>query len=93
MRLITRGVARAQVRHKLEPRGIRPEDLDPQQGPVLVHADIPERRYVDAVTAEGLASVGLPPTYPLDGTGKTVPHATCQPIGLRAHRLRAALAG
>lgn len=29
----SRGVARAQVRHKLEPRGIRPEDLDPAAAP------------------------------------------------------------
>ena len=28
-------VARAQVRHKLEPRGIRPEDLSPERGPAL----------------------------------------------------------
>lgn len=77
-------VARAQVRHKLEPRGIRPEDLDPEQGPLLVHADVPEDRYVDAITARGLTPLGLPESYPLDAGGNRVPHAACQPIGQRA---------
>lgn len=80
----SRGVARAQVRHKLEPRGIRPEDLDPEQGPLLVQTDVPEARFVDAVTNRGLASLGLPASYPIDPGGAPVPHAVCQPIGQRA---------
>ena len=78
------GVARAQVRHKLEPRGIRPEDLAPGRGPVLVSTEVPTARYLDAVTDRGLASLGLPTTYPLDVQGKLIPHATCQPLGQQA---------
>ena len=77
-------VARAQVRHRLEPRGIRPEDLDPEQGPLLVHTDIPEDRYVDAVSDRGLAALGLPESYPLDVGGSAIPHGVCQPIGQKA---------
>lgn len=81
----SQAVARAQVLHKLEPRGIRPEDLDPEEGPSLVHTDVPRNSYVDAVTARGLASLELPPSYPLDAAGNVVPHSVCQPIGQRAH--------
>lgn len=80
----SRSVARAQVRQKLEPRGIRPEDLDPAAGPVLIHAEVPADTYVDAVTEGGLESLGLPTTYPLDADGKVIPHSACQPIGRRA---------
>lgn len=77
-------VARAQVRHRLEPRGIRPEDLEPDRGPVLVHATIPRQPYVDAVTEQGLSSLGLPKSYPLDERGSPVPHERCRPIGKQA---------
>lgn len=77
-------VARAQVRHKLEPRGIRPEDLNPEQGPLLIETDVPEDRFIDAVTDRGLASLGLPASYPVDASGSPIAHADCQPIGQRA---------
>ncbi|MGH2714660.1 MAG: RES domain-containing protein [Thermoleophilaceae bacterium] len=77
-------VARAQVRHKLEPRGIRPEDLVPHRGPILVHTDVPDDRYVDAISDAGLGALGLPLTYPRDDRGQPVQHAECQPIGQRA---------
>ena len=77
-------LARAQVRHRLEPRGIRPEDLDPDRGPVLVHAHVPQDEYVDAVTSDGLAELDLPATYPVDGRGTPIPHAVCRPIGQAA---------
>ncbi len=77
-------VARAQVRHKLEPRGVRPEDLEPDHGPVLVHTDVPEDEYVDAVSAAGLRALELPVTYPRNEDGEIVGHAVCQPIGQRA---------
>ena len=80
----SRSVARAQVRHRLEPRGIRPEDFDSGEGPVLVRTEVPEDRYVDAVTDRGLASLGLPESYPLDAGGSVVPHSSCQPIGKQA---------
>lgn len=65
-------------------RGIRPEDLQPAQGPLLVHTDVPHDDYVDAVSERGLAALGLPTTYPHDASGREVPHRLCQPIGLRA---------
>jgi hypothetical protein len=77
-------VARAQVRHSLEPRGIRPEDLDPARGPLLVHTTAPEQSYVDAVSERGLASLGLPQSYPSDEQRRPIPHETCQPLGERA---------
>jgi hypothetical protein len=77
-------VARAQVRHKLEPRGIRPEDLSPERGPVLMHTEVLKDTYVDAVSDPGLRSLGLPTSYPVDSAGSEVPHAVCQPIGQTA---------
>lgn len=77
-------VARAQVRHKLGPLGIEPEDLMVEEGPVLIHTDVPGDRYVDAVTAEGLKSLGLPETYPRNARGAIVEHAVCQPLGQQA---------
>lgn len=77
-------VARAQLRHKLEPRGIRPEDLEPDQGPVLVHTHVPHERYVDAINEKGLAALGLPATYPMEDGGRPIQHADCQPIGQQA---------
>jgi hypothetical protein len=78
------GLARAQVRHRLEPRGIRPEDLDPEVGPMLVHTRVPNGDYVDAVSDQGLGELGLPATYPVDERGTAVLHAVCQPIGQAA---------
>lgn len=82
------GVARAQVRHRLEARGIRPEDLAPEQGPVLVHTTVPRDDYVDAVTDAGLTALGLPVTYPRDSRGRDIPHSDCQPVGHRAWKNR-----
>lgn len=78
------GMARAQVRHRLEARGIRPEDLALDRGPVLVRTHVPDARYVDAVTRTGLRALGLPDTYPLDDRRQPIPHTTCQSIGQRA---------
>jgi len=77
-------VARAQVRDKLEPRGIRPEDLRADEGPVLVHAGVPQDHYVDVITDRGCTSLGLPQTYPVDEQDTTVPHSVCKLIGQRA---------
>lgn len=77
-------VARAQVRRKLAPLAIGPEDLDPASAPVLVATEVPEAPYVDAVTEAGLRSLGLPDSYPQDAEGAPVGHATCQPIGAKA---------
>jgi hypothetical protein len=77
-------VARAQVRHKLEARGIRPEDLLSEEGPVLVHTHVPEDDYVDAISIAGLRALGLPATYPLDEGGAPIAHSVCQPLGQQA---------
>jgi hypothetical protein len=74
-------VARALVQSRLEDRGIRPEDVLPEAGPVLVHTTVPDDRYVNAVTDAGLRALGLPATYPLDGLGRITAHSVCQPIG------------
>jgi RES domain-containing protein len=79
-----RQVARAQVRHKLEPVGVGPEDLDPDRGPVLIRTSVPRQSHVDAITDRGLSSLGLPESYPLDNRGRPVPHGVCQPIGQEA---------
>lgn len=77
----TAGLARALVTERLEARGIRPEDIRPETGPVLVATRVPEASYVNAVTDAGLRGLGLPTTYPLDGRGRIIAHKTCQPIG------------
>ncbi len=74
-------LARALVRTRLEDRGIRPEDILPEAGPVLVRTTVPDDIYVNAVTDAGLHSINLPTTYPLDGRGRIIAHHVCQPIG------------
>jgi hypothetical protein len=77
-------VARTQVRYRLEQRGIRPEDVLTEEGPVLVHTTVPDDDYVNAVTDAGLRALHLPATCPLDAQGHVIPHSVCQPIGQRA---------
>ncbi len=74
-------VARALVRTRLENRGIRPEDVLPAAGPVLVRTTVPDDAYVNAVTDAGLRTLNLPTTYPRDGRGQMIAHRVCQPIG------------
>ncbi|MGH2812879.1 MAG: RES domain-containing protein [Actinomycetota bacterium] len=77
-------VARANVARRFKGMPFGPEDMDPVEAPVLVTATVPDALYVDAVTTEGLAELGLPSTYPVDDDGRTVPHERCRPIGARA---------
>jgi RES domain len=77
-------VARANVYRKLEGQPFGPEDLRPENGPVLVRTRVPEARYLNAVTDAGLRDLRLPSTYPLDSRRRPVPWRRCQPIGLRA---------
>jgi hypothetical protein len=77
----TLDLARALVRARLEDRGIRPEDILPEAGPVLVATTVADESYVNAVTDAGLRSVNLPTTYPLDSRGRIIAHRVCQPIG------------
>lgn len=74
-------LARALVRAQLEDHGIRPEDILPDAGPVLVTTTVSDESFVNAVTDAGLRSVNLPTTYPLDSGGKIIAHRVCQPIG------------
>jgi hypothetical protein len=75
-------VARAYVFQKLEGHPYGPEDL--LTGPILVRTNVPEDRYLNAVTRAGLRDLGLPRTYPLDSRRRLVRWRRCQPIGLRA---------
>ena len=77
-------LSRALVRSRLEDRGIQPEDVLAEAGPVLIRTTVPEDKYVDAVSKSGLRSLGLPESYPLDARGRLVEHGACQPIGRRA---------
>lgn len=62
-----------------------PEDLRTDTGPVLVHATLPIRqRVVDAHSIRGVASMELPPSYPLDEEGNLIGHEICQPVGRAA---------
>ncbi|MCB1686281.1 MAG: RES family NAD+ phosphorylase [Pseudomonadales bacterium] len=61
-----------------------PEDLRADTGPVLAAALLPRDQTVcDAHTPAGIAALDLPATYPVDRAGRAVPHARCQPIGVR----------
>ena len=55
-------------------------DLQPAQRPNLVVARVSESCFVDVVTPEGLRSLRLPASYPIDVT-----HKKCQAIAKRAY--------
>ncbi len=63
-----------------------PEDLRDDSGPVLVAATLPRKqRVADVHTRSGVASSGLPATYPNSKDGHPVSHETCREVGARAH--------
>lgn len=76
-------LARSFVLHRYRGLPYSVLDLVPERRPVLVHADVPEDRFVDIVTDPGCAASGLPSTYPVDESG-VEPWNTCQPIGMTA---------
>jgi hypothetical protein len=76
--------ARANARRLLEGQPFTFDDLLPARLPALIETTVPGARYVDAVTARGLASLDLPPTYPLDADGNVVGRERCQPVGATA---------
>lgn len=76
-------VARANVLRRFAGQPFGPEDLDSEEAPVLVIAEVPRDRYVDVVTDEGCEAAGLPVTYPRDGDA-LVGWDRCQPVGQRA---------
>ena len=62
-----------------------PEDLRNDTGPLLIGATLPrDQQVADVHSREGVASVKLPATYPLDAHGNLVPHRACQAIGREA---------
>ena len=76
----------AQVRHLFAGRGIDPGDLDDTAPIELAAATLPQRqRVADVVSGPGVASVGLPSTYPVDDAGVIVDHALTQNIGVCVH--------
>lgn len=79
----TYAVARANVRRKFDGLPYGPEDLDPDEAPVLVEAEMPEDEFVDVVTDEGCIAAGLPDAYPWR-EGAIVDWRQCQPVGQRA---------
>lgn len=72
--------ARAQVESLLRGSPVTPDDLD--GGFDLVMATLPrDQEVADAVSEQGLESLGLPAGYPRYGNGRPVRHDVCQPIG------------
>ncbi len=77
----------AQVRHLFAGRGVEPDDLDDDAPIRLAAATLPGRqRVADVVSGDGVASVGLPATYPFDAVGGPIAHDTTQAVGVEAHR-------
>ncbi len=73
--------ARANVARLYEDKPYGPEDLDPATAPTLIEVTIPDGVAADAYTSAGLTDLGLPVSYPLDGSGVIITHAVCQPLG------------
>ncbi|HSM64692.1 MAG TPA: RES family NAD+ phosphorylase [Ilumatobacteraceae bacterium] len=76
----------AQVRHLFVGRGVEPDDLDDDAPIRLAAATLPSRqRVADVVSPAGVAAVGLPEEYPLDGRGRLVSHDVTQAVGAEVH--------
>jgi hypothetical protein len=76
--------SRANLVRKFMGRPYGPEMLDPARAPVLIRTAVKDTDFVDAVTDEGCADLGLPVTYPLDEEDNEVGWDRCQPIGRHA---------
>lgn len=76
--------ARANARAKFKGLPYGPEDLDPAIAPLLIDVEIPDGDAWDLRSDEGLDAVGLPSTYPLDGSGNEIGWRWCQAISLEA---------
>ncbi|MGH2951477.1 MAG: RES domain-containing protein [Solirubrobacterales bacterium] len=77
-------VARANVYRLLRDQPYGPEDLNPATAPTLIATRVPADRYADLLSARGLESAGLPPTYPRDARGRRISWSLCQRVGLAA---------
>lgn len=77
--------ARAQIARLLQGSPVEPEDLA-DDAFSLVAVMVPEGLIaLDVVTAEGVAQLALPASYPLNSNGQLVAHARCQAIAVIAH--------
>lgn len=80
--------ARSQIDRMLDTTAVRPDDLE-DDAYLLIPVQLPRRqRVADAVSDEGVSSLGLPAEYPRGEDGETVPHAPCQAIGAGIHEAR-----
>ena len=77
--------ARSQVECLLVGTPVEPDDLT-DDAFQLVATRLPRGQVAaDVVTDAGVAAAGLPATYPDDGTGERVAHASCWPVAESAH--------
>jgi RES domain-containing protein len=81
----TEQMARIQVEHRLAGHPYEIEDLDDAAQHDLVEVDVTETDALDLVSDDGLDAVGLPVSYPLDGSGQPVTHAQCHRVGQAAY--------
>jgi hypothetical protein len=80
--------AQLQIERLCEGMPFSPEDLS-DDAYTLVFARLPDaQRAADAVSAQGLAALGLPASYPLGSDGQVIDRAVCQPIGGQVRELR-----
>jgi hypothetical protein len=63
------------------------EDLDDDAFNLLVVQLPTDQRAANLSTDAGLATCGLPSTYPRDSAGELITHSVCQPIGATLHEI------
>jgi RES domain len=79
------GTARLQIDRLVRDEPFTADDLE-DDAYVLVAATLPRSQTcADAVSRDGLKSLGLPETYPLDAGGDVVERDVCRPIGSEVH--------
>ena len=78
------GTARRNLRAFIAKWPYEPEDLRDDTGPILVGCTLPRRQTAcDVYSQAGVRAAGLPDSYPFEKDGSLVPHARCQPVGVR----------
>lgn len=81
------GTARLQVDRMVNDQPFTADDLA-DDAFELVAVTLPRgQRCADAVSGPGLASLGLPPSYPLLASGLPVDRGVCQSVGRDVHEL------
>jgi hypothetical protein len=76
-------VAIANLWRKYEGEVAQPWEESDEEQADLYEIQIDQDGLIDMASADGIAGVGLPPTYPRD-----VPHSVTQPIGRRLYEER-----